>query len=583
MKRLSGAIFVFILSLLIWGTVAIGSDLPFCKLISTLYNQTPDMESIELLFNTQPEYETFYLEHPDRFVIDIKNSYFPKIKDALSPNSEHIKTIRISQFQPDRVRLVIDQKIATQVNIRKKDLPTGTLLILTPGFAESPETQKNASSSDGMNSISGASDPEPVKDDSSGPDPKTDNLSLTGELKNETAYRTKKPHQFSKIKNSLNLKASGSLSKKVSFVLGARVSYDPVFDLTDNYNDRVEKDQRVMADLRDAYLDMDLENFDLRIGNQQIVWGQAVGLFFADIVNPLNLKEYILPDLEQLRTPVPALNLEYFGSDFNFQTIFIPFPEFNKFGKAGSEFDFSKQIYAQNVDIILNDPADPSNSLDNSEIGFRMSKLIHGWDMSLFYLYDMYNFPVNYRFISLNPPGSSHPVTITYQPKYERVHRTGATFSKDYEDAIFKGEFIYSNDLYFPSSDIADLDGIKASDTFDWLLGVDYTFFGRLETNFQLMQNIILDHDPDMIQKEYKTSFSVWMKIGFFDNKIEPELFFVSSFNQKDYLLRPKISYHHSGSLKFTLGADMFYGEEDGDLGIFRNNDRLYIETVYKF
>ncbi len=583
MKRLSGAIFIFIVTLSAGDTAALGSDLPICKLISAAYHQTSDMESIELLFNTQPEYETFHLEHPDRFVIDIKNAYFPKVKDTLSPDSGHIKTIRISQFQPDRVRLVIDQKIAGRVFIQKKDLSAGALLILTPRLTESSEIQKEASSDKDLNSIFGVSDPESVKKDSSGPDPKTGKLSLTGDLKNETAYRTKKPHQFSKIKNSLNLKAAGALSKDLSFVLGSRVSYDPVFDLTDNYNDRVEKDQRVMADLRDAYLDVDLGNFDLRLGNQQIVWGQAVGLFFADIVNPLNLREYILPDLEQLRTPVPALNMEYYGSDVYFQTIFIPFPEFNEFGKAGSEFDFSKQIYAQNADIILNDPIEPSNSMDNSEVGFRMSKLIHGWDLSLFYLYDMYNFPVNYRFISLNPPGSSHPVTITYQPKYERVHRTGATFSKDYEDAIFKGEFIYSSDLYFSSSDIADLYGIKTSDTFDWLLGVDYTFFGRLETNFQLMQNIILDHNPGMIQKEYKTSFSVWLKAGFFDNKIEPELFFVSSFNQKDCLLRPKVSYHHSGNLKFTLGADLFWGEPDGDFGMFDENDRIYLEALYAF
>lgn len=599
MLRFLNAALSLILFLLVFNA-GLCLSLPLCKFVNAKYIQTPEMESIELFFNTIPEYEVFYLEHPDRFVIDIKNSYFPKVKDSINPDSTNIHKIRISQFRPDRVRLVIDQKIAAQVFIQKKNLPDGSLLILSMKLTEQHEIQKEIDPVASMepltkeekpNTIFGSSNSKQslspdsaVSDDT--PDKigsKADTLSVSGNLKNETAYRLVQPHQLSKIKNTFNLKASGTLSEDVSFVLGSRVSYDPVYDLSDNYNDKVEKDQRVIADLRDAYLDLSLGNFDFRLGNQQIVWGQAVGLFFADLVNPLNLREFILPKLEELRIPVLAANMEYFHSDFYFQMIFIPFPEFNEFGEAGSEFDFSKQLYAQDADIVLNDPTKPANSMDNSEAGFRVSKLMDGWDMSLFYLYDMYNSPVNYRVISLNPPGSQHPATITYLPKYERIHRIGTTFSKDYHDVIFKGEFIYNNEMYFQSSDISDLDGVETSDTFDWLLGADYTFFDKLETNFQLMQNIILDHNSSMIQKEYKTSFSAWLKTGFFENKIEPELFFISSLDQKDFMLRPSITYNYSGSLKFILGADAFWGEPDGDFGIFRQSDRIYMEALYNF
>jgi len=408
-------------------------------------------------------------------------------------------------------------------------------------------------------------------------------FSIDGDFRNETAYRIDKPHHFSKIKNSLNLKASGKLSSNSSYFIGTRFSYDAVFDLTDNYNNNVENDQRVMADVRDAYFDLGFGNFDLRLGNQQIVWGQAVGLFFADIVNPKDLREYILPDLDQIRIPVLAANIEYYYNSLYFQIIFIPFPEFNEFGKQGSEFDFSKPLYDQNADIILNDPLEPSNSLDNSELGFRISKLTDGWDYSLFYLYDIYNFPVSYRTISLNPPGSQHPATITYLPEYERMHRVGSTFSKEIMDAILKGEFIYTDKMFFQSSDNADLDGIEKSDSFDWLLGVDYTFFNSLETNFQLMQNIILDYKSSMTQREYTTAFSIWLKTGFFENLIEPELFFVSSLNQRDYLFRPKITYNHNDRVKFRFGADIFYGEMDGTFGIFDENDRVYLEMLYNF
>nr|WP_319393005.1 DUF1302 family protein [uncultured Desulfobacter sp.] len=408
------------------------------------------------------------------------------------------------------------------------------------------------------------------------------NLILSGELRNETAYRIDTPHHLSKVENIFDLKSSGSVSDNLSYVAGARLAYDAVFDLTNEYNHSVESDQELNVDIRDTYIDLNLGKFDLRLGNQQIVWGQAVGLFFADIVNPKDLREYILPDLDQIRIPVPAANIESYYNDYYFQVIFIPFPEFNEFGKQGSEFDFSRQLYNLDADIILNDPADPSNSLENSEIGGRIGWFKNGWDLALFYFYDMYNFPVNYRFISAGTSGT-HPVTITYKPEYERIHRIGSTFSKEFMDAIFKGEFIYNSEMFFESSDISDMDGITKSPSFNWLMGVDYTFFNTLDTNFQIMQNFIINHDNSMSDKKYSTSFSVWLKTSFFENRIEPECFFVASLNQRDWLIRPKLNYIFNDKIKITIGGDLFYGEPDGSFGIFNQNDRGYVEILYKF
>ncbi|ACN15123.1 conserved hypothetical protein [Desulforapulum autotrophicum HRM2] len=591
---------ILLIALILTCNVNFCLALPLTKLLSVKYRQTFRVESIELWLSNASDYVTCNFQNPDRFVIDVKNCYFPKIHDVIEANSKYISKIRISQFMHDRVRIVVDQKIVTHIHVDKKALIKGMVLILSIQLPESGvifgkqggafenDSDENLDalfnvSEEGANAI-----PDIIPNEETiGEQPsfigEPSKLSIDGDLRNETAYRICKPHRFSKIKNILNLKASGALSGNLSYTMGSRFSYDAVFDLNDNYNNTVENDQRTNVDIRDAYLDFGFGNFDFRLGNQQIVWGQAVGLFFADVVNPKDLREYILPDLDQVRIPVFAANMEYYYSSGYFQMIFIPFPEFNEFGKSGSEFDFSKPLYSQNADIVINDLSEPANSLDNSELGFRASILTDGWDMSLFYLYDMYNFPVNYRAISLNALGLQHPVTITYSPKYERVHRIGSTFSKAVWDAILKGEFIYSNKMFFQSSVASDLDGIETSDSLDWLLGVDYTFFNALETNFQLMQSIILDYQNSMIQKEITTSFSIWLKTGFFENLIEPELFFVSSLDKKNYLFRPKITYNHNNRLKLVLGADIFYGETDGSFGVFNENDRVYIEALYNF
>jgi hypothetical protein len=39
--------------------------------------------------------------------------------------------------------------------------------------------------------------------------------------------------------------------------------------------------------MRELYVDLYFNNFDIRVGKQQVVWGKADGVFITDIVSPL--------------------------------------------------------------------------------------------------------------------------------------------------------------------------------------------------------------------------------------------------------------------------------------------------------
>lgn len=611
---------------------------PSIKLNKVKFNQSKKAELVEVLLNNDPKYVTFYQANPARYIIELRKSYYPRFRSSIKVNSKYIKNIKVKQYRYDKVRIIIELNVLAPISskvinafdgktlvfsFQKEDAPTkfvkaspkkktkpkkitkktiSPIVSIDPNNADSakkriakvkkPKREKalkdSASKQDSselsesdLASLFGMGDNESgipsegiiVDSNVSG---QVSKFSLNGSLKNETAYRLQQPHQFSKVKNILNLKASGDLTDSFSYAVSGRISYDSVFDLNDNYNDNVKDDQRLIKDLRDTYVDIGIGNLDLRLGKQQIVWGQAVGLFFADIVNPRDLREFILPELEQIRIPVLAANAEYFYDNMYFQLIFIPYPEFDKIGKAGSEFDYYTSFTEGPGTIVLNEAQEPDDDLDNSEVGARFSVFTEGWDLSLFYLYDYHNTPVYYRTITL-------PSTTTFDPEYERVHRFGSTFSKEVNDFIFKGEFIYSDNMFYTSSDTTDADGIETSPQFEWLIGVDYTFAKKLETNFQLMQNIIIDHSNTMNDNQFTTSASIWLKTGFFDDRLEPELFFVSRLDKADYMLRPKLSYNYNDYLKFILGADIFRGENDGDFGRFDDSDRVYLEILYDF
>ena len=56
------------------------------------------------------------------------------------------------------------------------------------------------------------------------------------------------------------------------------------------------------VELREFYVDVDIHDHVLRVGKQQIVWGEADGLKVLDVVNPQSFREFILADFEDSRT-----------------------------------------------------------------------------------------------------------------------------------------------------------------------------------------------------------------------------------------------------------------------------------------
>lgn len=404
---------------------------------------------------------------------------------------------------------------------------------------------------------------------------------IHGFVKNETAYRIASPHELAKVKNILFLTTEGQFTSSVGYRASGRFYYDAVFDLMDTYSKSVEEDQEDEAELRDTYLDVSTGNLDVRIGKQQIVWGEAVGLFFADVVNPKDLREFILPDFDQIRIPVWSADVEYYYQGSHLELVWMPFPKFNRLGVPGSEFEFALPAVPSGAVITSENEKKPSKNFENGEVGFRLSRSVEGWDLAGFYLYGYDYFPTLFRRISAAP--LTNQAIVTFQPEYTRLNVFGLTFAKEIDDVILKGEFIYNKGKYFQLNDITDEDGVVRKDFLDYLLGIDYTFFNKIDFNFQFMQRIIPSHDDLMVDNRTNTSFSIWLKTGLLNNTLEPELFFVSSTDKRDWMFRPKIRYIFEKEWAAVLGFDIFEGNSDGTFGRFDGRDRVYIELRHDF
>ena len=123
---------------------------------------------------------------------------------------------------------------------------------------------------------------------------------LRGFFQTELAYTYSDPGHWSNVLGRLQLGTQGHLGDGIKWKATGRAEYNAVYDLTDFYSDAVRDDQRAKFRFGETYLDFSTGSLDWRVGRQQIVWGEMVGLFFADVVSAKDLREFILPDFDVL-------------------------------------------------------------------------------------------------------------------------------------------------------------------------------------------------------------------------------------------------------------------------------------------
>ena len=151
-------------------------------------------------------------------------------------------------------------------------------------------------------------------------------------------YTYSDPTHWSRAVGRLTLNAQGEATSNVKWKVGGRVDGDLVYATSNFYLVPVKRNQRFSAIWGENYIDVSAGAWDFRVGAQQIIWGEVVGLFFADVVSAKDMREFLLPSFDVIRIPQWAARAEYFAGDSHVELIWIPVPAFDRIGKPGADF-----------------------------------------------------------------------------------------------------------------------------------------------------------------------------------------------------------------------------------------------------
>jgi len=397
----------------------------------------------------------------------------------------------------------------------------------------------------------------------------SDESPLFGFIEFSAARAYDSPSHWSKLRARGNLGSSGMLGDHAKWKLSARVDADAAPGVEgDIYPTAVQRNLRNEFMIRDAYVDVSAGNWDYRFGRQQVVWGEMVGLFFADVVSARDLREFLLPEFDQMRTPQWAARAEYFADDWHFEALWIPFPSYDEIGKPGGEF----YPFAAPPGARIASEEKPDNTPGNMNWGLRASTLVSGWDLSAFFYRSTDIAQTFYR-------TSDAPLVFT--PKHDRIRQVGMTFSKDMSAFVLKGEAVHTDGRKFNTSDPMAADGLKASETMDYVIGVDIPV-GDWRFNAQYYGRTFFGHEDGMAWDRNEQGVTLLVNHEF-SERLEAEVLVVSGLNRDDYMIRPKMVWQITPVWRGTAGLDIFGGESVGVFGRFDTKDRAYVELRRDF
>lgn len=401
---------------------------------------------------------------------------------------------------------------------------------------------------------------------------------LSGFFHSKLAYTWPTPQHLSAFTQTLDLAAQGHLTGQSSWKLSGRAVYDAVFDLNNFYPKAVEQDQRWPTSLRETFVDIPAEDWDFRLGRQQIIWGEMVGLFFADVVSAKDLREFVLPEFDMLRIPQWAARGEYFRGNFHGEGIWIPYPSYDEIGVPGSEFYPYPAPPPPGYGMIFAEEHKPAGSLGDSNYGVRFSYLVESWDLSGFYYSSMDTSATFFREVVTAP----QPVLV-FRPDHDRIRQLGGTLSKDFDAMVLKAEMIYTLDRWYEVQNLSDADGVVRKDALDYIVGLDYTLPQDSRLNLQFFQRWFPSHDADMSAARSESGASIYISTVMLEGKLEPQLLLMGSINRGDWLARPKLVWTMNGNWRWVTGVDLFGGSRSGLFGRYYDKDRVYTEVRYAF
>lgn len=389
-----------------------------------------------------------------------------------------------------------------------------------------------------------------------------------------------------------------------TFVGGFRLTHDNErhFGLSQAYQDNYYSEwsrpalisDKTMLELRNFYVQytpetcwLNADACSIKVGKQQVVWGQADGLKVLDIVNPQSFEYFILDDYDSSRIPLWTVNYEVTYGEHEFQFLWIPdttasfLPD--PYRPYGLRSRFFRPVFRPvgPPDFIPFDV--PRAGGSNADYGFRYSTFQGGWDITFNVLDKLSDLPA--PFVEVFEDNVTEPMRFQ-EVRYELNRNTvvGGTLSNSFGDFVVRAELAYTfNRQTISTIHDPDGDGVTRGDELAYVVGLDWYGFEDAMISVQYNMTDLTRFDVQAARGEQDELVTLLFRKPFMNNELIFKYIHEHSLKIDDGLVRASLSYDYSDDINMMVEYNNFYGSIAGIFGQYRNNDHITVALEYTF
>ncbi len=366
------------------------------------------------------------------------------------------------------------------------------------------------------------------------------------------------------------------------------------------------------------------ENTTLKLGKQQVVWGETDFFQSMDVVHGYDFRwrSFLEPENEELRKPLWMINLVHrFDSvDGTLQALYIP-GKMNPADQRGNSYDLEGGRWANNPNKGLTFASAPFGAdvpynydhkdadMDDGSYGLRWKGMVAEWEYSLGWFHGPSGNPV----INPNPDNplgvgdsaSGQPFLGAYKGDYNSnrsstvgelifpyIDTFGITANRYLEtvDAVFSAELSYIPDspynvgidagesggcAFFPGfCGIIEKDVVKSMLRMDKQLALQ-NYLGTSRPSFfslQLFNTWITNYDrsDEVVNtagfsgrtKEYSTIVTAILATNYDNDRVNPSLAVGSDLTYGGGFVIPSVEFAYGDNWRVRVEADLFFNDE---------------------
>ncbi|MBX7222395.1 MAG: hypothetical protein K1Y36_20765 [Blastocatellia bacterium] len=399
-------------------------------------------------------------------------------------------------------------------------------------------------------------------------------------LRNRTGFRLDNPQVFQFSRTSLDVKTKYKISDNWRLTMAGRAMYDAV--------DRLGYPRNGFFEPRELVLDGKIQKLSLSLGLQQVVWGQADGLRVLDVINPQDYREFLLEDFLDSRRPLWTVRADIPLGQGTLQSIWIPYFAPGRLPGPGDEFGAGESyglglLGAANSGPPLPFPMTvrkakrPEGSIASSQFGFRFSHPLGRWDVTANFFRGWEDIPTPY----FNGIEFSPTPKIVFAPRFDRKTVLGGTAATNFGPVVLRLEAGWNFNKSVAVTDFPPETGFRRLGQFSSVVGVDYSPRPWVWLSGQYFLQFTHAPQSELVLPRMNHLASFYIRTNFRRETLRPELFVLTGLNQKEYMIRPRLTKSFGDHWSASLGADFLGGNRKTIFGFFANRDRIVVELKW--